>query len=217
MNAMRFGFAIFVAAATAAFSQQSQPLPELKIDAVAAGSVLRIRNIAPLPLTAYLIELVDYPGSSFANWQDAITGELIAPGVEINVPISNMTVGAVPDYVKLQAALYADGSSSGVPEKVALLIASRRAQLETARELIARLNAAIAKETPVLQLVAALSEWADAIKPPGKPANRVPLTMSNQMAMIYNIKGKLATQSVPVVLKQVQAREQQLIASKPPL
>ena len=49
-----------------------------------------------------------------------------------------MTVGAVPDYVKMQAAIFGDGTTSGIPEKVALLVGRRRATLETTRELIRR-------------------------------------------------------------------------------
>ena len=38
--------------------------------------------------------------------------EPFPPGREKRIPITNMTVGAVPDHVKLQAAFYADGTSS---------------------------------------------------------------------------------------------------------
>jgi len=35
-------------------------------------------------------------------------------GGEKRIQVENMTVGAVPDYVKMQAAIYADGSTAGV-------------------------------------------------------------------------------------------------------
>src|SRR5882724_13637759 len=104
------------------------PLPELKVDATAGGSVLFIRNPTQVPLTAYLIELVDYPGSAYSLWQDELLGgEPIAPGVEKRIQITNMTVGAVPDYVKMRAAVYADGSTAGITEKIALIIGRRKA------------------------------------------------------------------------------------------
>lgn len=129
-------------------------LPELRIDAIAGGSVLYVRNTSAQPLVTYLIELVDYPGSSFSMWQD----EAVAPGVERRLQITNMTVGAVPDYVKVRAALYADGSSAGVPEKVTLLAGRRKAQFEAGRELARRLETG---EDVRL--------WVDSLKPEGKP------------------------------------------------
>ena len=51
-------------------------LPDLRIEATDGGSALVVRNTHPTQaLTAYLIELVDYPGSSYAfrrmNWRKA--------------------------------------------------------------------------------------------------------------------------------------------------
>src|SRR3954466_820834 len=90
------------------------PLPDLRVEAAPGGSVFYVRNTSSQPLTAFLIELVNYPGSTFSFWQDDVTATPIPPGGEKRIPVSSMTVGAVPDYVKLQAALYADGSSSGI-------------------------------------------------------------------------------------------------------
>jgi hypothetical protein len=118
----------------------AQPLlPQLKIEPTTGGSIFFLKNTSAQPLTAYLIELVNYPGSSFSMWQDDPV-DPIAPGVEKRIPVSNMTVGAVPDYVKVQAALYADGTSAGVPDKVAQLKARRQFVADTARDLIARLE-----------------------------------------------------------------------------
>src|SRR5450759_4088463 len=116
------------------------PLPELRTEATAGGSIFHLRNNASQPLTGYLIELVDYPGSSYALWQDEIAATPIPPGGEKHIPVANMTVGAVPEYVKLQAALFADGSSAGIPEKVAQFVERRRYTLTTTRELITRLG-----------------------------------------------------------------------------
>src|SRR5450755_3441969 len=119
-----------------------QPPPELRTEPVTGGSIFYVKNTGSQPVTAYLIELVNYPGSYYSLWQDELAGELIAPGTEKRIPVANMTVGAVPDYVKLQAALFADGSSAGVPERIAQMVERRRFILGTVRELIARLEKA---------------------------------------------------------------------------
>ena len=115
------------------------PLPDLRVEAVTAGSVFYVRNTHSQPLTAFRIELVGYPGSSYWHAEDSLTDPL-PPGGEKRIPVSSMTVGAVPEYVKMQAAVYADGTTSGVPAKIAQLIDFRRARLETTRELIRRLD-----------------------------------------------------------------------------
>src|SRR5688572_12313641 len=101
-------------------------LPKLRIEPAAAGSIIYVKNESPVALTAWLIELVDYPGSSFSFWQDE-SANPIPPGGEKRVPVSSMMIGAVPEHVKMQAALFADGSSSGVPQKVAQLQQRQRA------------------------------------------------------------------------------------------
>src|SRR5258708_5936562 len=113
-----------------------QPVPDLRIEPIAGGSVFFVRNTSSQPLTAFMIELVNYPGSSYALWRDdLLTGPLPAGG-EKRIPITSMTVGAVPDYVKMQAAIYADGTSPGIPGKVPPLIDPPRGMLETTPEWI---------------------------------------------------------------------------------
>src|SRR5258708_40278113 len=85
-----------------------------------------------------------------------------------------MTVGAVPDYVKLQAAIYADGTASGIPEKAAQLIARRRVMLETTRELIRRLEKGADK--------AALNEWVASMPRPVGRTDRSFQAVMNQNA-----------------------------------
>src|SRR5437588_4906215 len=106
------------------------PLPDLRVEAAPGGSVLYVRNTSSQPLTAFLIELVGYPGSSWAHSQDSLRDPIPAGG-EKRIPVTSMTVGAVPEYVKMQAAVYADGTSGGVPQKVAQIIDRRRTELET--------------------------------------------------------------------------------------
>jgi hypothetical protein len=144
------------------------PLPGLRIEPTTGGSIFYVKNTASQPLTAYLIELVGYPGSSDSFWEDNNAAELIPAGVELRIPVANMTVGAVPEYVKVQAAIYADGTSSGIPEKVAQLVERRRFILETTRELIRRLEEAQSAGVAKTALIADLKEWSESMQPARK-------------------------------------------------
>jgi hypothetical protein len=157
------------------------PLPELRIEPTGGGSVFYIKNNSTAPLAAYLIELVGYPGSSYSFWQDETLSEPIPPKAEKRIQVSNMTVGAVPDYVKMQAAVYAGGASAGIPEKVGELRERRRAMLDTVRQLIGRIEKAQAEKTPKSDLIAELKQSADAMQPVGK-GNRDSQAAINQAA-----------------------------------
>ena len=100
-----------VGAALAVFAADA-PLPDLRIEPTGGGSIFYVRNTAAQPLTAYLIELVDYPGSNYFYWQDD-PADALPPDKTREIHVTNMTVGAVPDQVKLRAAIYADGSTAG--------------------------------------------------------------------------------------------------------
>jgi hypothetical protein len=95
----------------AAIAAAQSALPGLRLEAVDTESLLFVKNRAAQPMTAFLIELVDYPGSSFTHLHDDLA-EAVAPGAEKRIPVSNMLPGAVPDCVKLQAAIFADGSTA---------------------------------------------------------------------------------------------------------
>ncbi len=144
------------------------PLPELRTEPIGGGSVFYVRNVASQPLTGFLIELVNYPGSSYSFWQDDVTHEPLPAAGEQRIQVTNMTVGAVPEYVKIQAALYADGASSGIPEKIAQLIERRRFSLETLKTLIDRLEKAESANAPKASVAADLKQWADSLQPAGK-------------------------------------------------
>ena len=64
-----------------------------------------MKNNFSKPLVAYSIELVGYPGSLYTFIVDGVNGRPLKPGEERASHVQNMTVGAVPDYVKLTAAL----------------------------------------------------------------------------------------------------------------
>src|SRR5450756_2543997 len=158
------------------------PLPELRIEATAGGSIFYIKNNSTQPLVSYLIALVDYPGSSYSLWQDETVAEPIPPKGEKRIQVANMTVRAVPDYVKMRAALYAGGTSAVIPEKVAQLLDRRRVTLETTRQLIARIEKAQAGGIPKSEAVAGLKQWADTLQPAGKGNRNSPAAINQAAA-----------------------------------
>jgi hypothetical protein len=195
----------------------AEPLPGLRIEPMAGGSIFYVKNNATQPMTGYLIELVDYPGSYYALWQDDLASP-IAPGAEKKVPVNNMIVGAAPDYVKIEAAIFADGSSAGVPEKVMMFVERRRAKLATYRELEQRLQKAQAAGTAKDVVIADLKEWADSLQPKSK--NRTSQTAVNAMAShdaVANAAAGLETHSMAEELAVVRMDELVLAASKPAL
>ncbi|MCX6631938.1 MAG: hypothetical protein NTW28_30385 [Candidatus Solibacter sp.] len=167
------------------------PLPELRTEATDGGSIFYIKNNSSVALTAYLIELVNYPGSSYSFWQDETVAEPIPPKGEKRIQVANMTVGAVPDYVKMQAALYTSGTSAGIPEKVAQLLERRRATLDTTRQLMARIEKAQSEGTMKSALISDLKQWADTLQPAGK-GNRNSQAAINQAAARGVILGTAA-------------------------
>ena len=179
MSPTKFAAVLLVALPAVA---AQMPLPELRIEPTAGGSVFYIKNNSPVALNAYLIELVDYPGISYSLWQDETVADPIPPNGEKRIQVANMTVGAVPDYVKMQAALYAGGTSAGIPEKVAQLLDRRRVTLETTRQLIARIEKAQAEGTPKSTVVAALKQWAETLQPPAKGNRNSPAAINQAAA-----------------------------------
>ena len=147
---------IACALVAAAAAITAQPLPSLRTEAVPGGSVFYVKNTGSQPLATDLIELVDYPGSSYFLFDDNVA-KPIAPGSEKRIPVANMTVGAAPEYVKITAAVFADGGTAGDAAKVAIILGRRKAILETTGELIARLEKAQDKAA----LIADLKQWAD--------------------------------------------------------
>ena len=186
------------------------PLPALRVEATNGGSILIVRNVATQPLTGFLIELLNYPGSYYAFWQDDITSEPIAAGAEQKTQVTNMTIGAVPDYVKVEGALYADGSSSGAADKVALLVERRRFMLQMLRALIERLQKAQEKSIGKESLIADLKQWSDSMQPVGKPKRYSQADINNAAArsLIGSAINSLGEHSVSETLSELRAEEQ---------
>jgi hypothetical protein len=131
-------FAGLLMAASAAVAQNAAP--DVRVEAVDAGSIIYVKNKAAQPLTAFLVELVGYPGSSFFQYQEEAP-DGIAPGVERRMPVKSMLVGAAPDYVKVTAAAFADKSTIGAADKVERLKAARKATLNGVQEAIRSVEA----------------------------------------------------------------------------
>ena len=185
----RMGIGLILAGC--AFAQTA--LPEFRIEAISAGSVFYIRNIGKEPLTAFLIELVGYPGSSYLYWFDD-PAEPVPVGGEKRIQVTNMLVGAAPDYVKIQAAIYADGSTTGVPQKIEQLLARRRTALETTQELIRRLEHGAS--------AADLKQWSAGVKPPAR-------------RLIEDTTVELGRRPAAEVLERLRASERALAGAKP--
>jgi hypothetical protein len=212
MSRKHMAFALLTVMAALA----AQPLPELHTEAVAAGSVFHVKNTSAQPLTAYLIELVGYPGSSYWLCQDDVAAP-IAPGAEKGIRVTNMTVGAAPEYVKITAALYADGSSAGAPDKVAQIVGRRKSTLETTREVTRRVEKAQQSATAKDAIIADLNQWANSLTPQGK-SRRVSQESINQAAArqaVSDAAGYLGEHSIEETLTDLRAMERSLAASKP--
>jgi len=186
-------------------------LPELRTEPIGGGTVFFVKNTSSEPLTGYLIELVDYPGSSYSLWQDEITTEPVAPGAEKRIQVANMTAGAVPDYMHLTAAIYADGSTAGTPDKVTQFIERRKAVLVTTRELIARLQKGATASD--------LKQWADSLQPVGKvkPNSQPVINQAAARSLVSETAAKLSSHSVDETLAGLRASEKALASSKPAL
>jgi hypothetical protein len=207
MSFGKLAVSLLIALSTAA---AQPPLPTLRVEPTGGGSILVIRNVAPQPLTGFLIEMLNYPGSYYAYWQDDVTSQPLKAGAEQTTRVANMTIGAVPDYVKIEAALYADGSSSGAAEKVAMLKERSQFAHHTLEMLIQRLEKAqkesMAKET----LVAGLKQWSDSLEPAGKPKRYSQTDINNAAArsLIANTMALLADHSLNDALNELRTRDE---------
>jgi hypothetical protein len=117
-----------------------------------------------------------------------------------------MTVGAVPEYVKLQAALYADGTTAGIPEKITQLLERRRHLLTTTRELITRLEKSPAA-TP-----ADLKQWAESIPAPTRSNRGTQASINNLAAktLILDVAAKLESAPAASALATLRTAERAL-------
>jgi hypothetical protein len=185
------------------------PLPTLRIEPTTGGSVLFIKNTYTQPVTAYMIEMPEYPGSYYVLFSDLLDEQPIAAGAELRKPITNMTVGAVPDYVKLQAAVFADGATAGTADKVSAILERRKATLATVRELISRVEKG--------QTAADLKQWSDGLPqiPRNKTRSQEAFNQAAVRSTIANASRHLTNNGAEKCLAQLREIEKVLVAGKP--
>ena len=205
-----------LALAMSALALAQSPLPDLKVEPIGGGSIFIITNTGSQPLTAYYIELAGYPGSSYVLIQDDIQSP-IAAGAEKRLRTENMTAGAAPDYMKLQAAIFADGSSSGDPAKVTQIVEHRRVMLKTTREAIQHLEKA--KGMPKADAIADFKKWAESMPDPVRKNRYRPegVNQFDAKAFLAGIPAQLETGSIESVLASLESSEKAMAASKPAL
>ena len=219
---LKYRVVIHAALETAALAEMYEQyssaaaMPELRIEPIDGGSVFFVKNNASKPLAAYLIELVDYPGSAFAMVQDETNGEPLAPGAEKRIQRSNMIVAAAPGYVKLLAAVYGDGSAAGAAEKVTQLLEFRGAKLATIRELIQRIEKAKAGSTSKAFLISDLMQWRESTPEPDRRARyqAVGLLRAAVKSFIASVATSLEIQPLDEVLIRLQRQESVLTPVK---
>jgi len=113
----------------------------------------------------------------------------------------------------MQAAVYADGSTAGAPEKVALLLGRRRTNLETTRELIRRIEKAGAAEDARTDL----NNWTAGMAPVSR-AQRFAAAGVNQAAaqqLIAETSRALAAGDAAPIIARLRSSEAVLAAAKP--
>src|SRR5271165_6773741 len=196
------------------------PLPALRVEPALQSSILFVKDASSQPpLTAFLVELVRYPGSYYQLWEDDLLTEPVAPGAEKRIPISNMTVGAVPDYVHLTAAIYADGTTAGIPEKVTQLVERRRAILATTKELIGKLEKAKTAGTSASAAAADLKQQAESLPSLTRSTQNSQPAINQGAAKTLTLEtaAQLGSHSIDDTIAWLRAAESRLAASKPVL
>lgn len=180
------------------------PCPEVKAEPVENGSLIRLQHNEKQPLTAFLIEVVDYPGNRFVYMKDELFGQAVAAGNERRIVVSNLMPGTVPDYLKVTAAVYADGSTCGTAEKVRVIVDARRQNRQLNHEIISRIRKARSAGNSTESLTAELADWARSASPASG-------------AVITHVVEQLKRRSIDDVLTALETVGQVLAASKPRL
>jgi hypothetical protein len=180
------------------------PCPEVKAEPVENGSLIRLRHNEAQPLTGFLIEIVDYPGNRFAYMRDELFGSSIAAGHERRIVVNNLMPGTVPDYLKVTAAVYANGTSCGTADKVKLIIDARRENRQLNRAIIGRIKEGLSAGASTENLTTDLTKWARS-------------NSAVNSAVITHVVEQLKRTSTDKVLSALEKVEQILAASKPPL
>jgi hypothetical protein len=180
------------------------PCPGVKAEPTDNGSLIRIRHSEAQPLTAFLVEIVDYPGNRFAYLGDELFREGIAAGEEKRIAVTSLMPGTVPDYLRMTAGVYKNGVTCGAPDKVKLIIDARRQNLQLTRDIIGRIEKSVSAREPRDNLIAQLAEWARAASP-------------TSSAVITHAASELKRRTPEEALEALRTVERTLAASKPSL
>src|SRR5690349_12279606 len=180
------------------------PCPEVTAEPVEGGSLIRIRHNEPPALTAFLLEIVDYPGNHFTHMEDELFRGGIAAGEEKRIVVQSFMPGTVPDYLKATAAIYEDGGTCGATDKVKLIVDARRQNLQLTREIIGRIQKSLSAGDSAEDLEAQLTLWARS-------------TAASSAAVITHTAGELKRRSPDEVLGALRIVERTLAGSKPAL
>lgn len=195
--------AIILAGAVASIAVGA-PCPEVTAEPVQGGSLIRIRHNEPLSLTAFLLEIVDYPGNHFAHMEDELFRGSIPAGKEKRIVVKRLMPGTVPEYLKATAAIYEDGAICGAADKVNLILDGRRENLQFTRELIRRIEEGLSAGNSTEDLAAQLVDWARS-------------TSASSGAVITHAINELKRRSPDEVLGALRIVERTLVSSKPAL
>jgi hypothetical protein len=217
MNMKTIAATLLLALSAAGAEPQS---PSLRTEPTGGGSIFYVKNIEQKPLTAFVIELVDYPGSSYSLWEDYIvSGDPIAPGQEKKIMVQNMTVGAVPDYVKIRGAIYADGSSVGLAKNVTALIDRRRAAMSSLQDLTHRLEMAKDKKVERPIVINSVRQAAEFMVLPPNTDKTTPFAISRTVGrtLFLETAAYLDNHTIEQTLEHLQSQENALKSSKPAL
>jgi hypothetical protein len=195
------------------------PMPDLHVEAEASGSILSVKNTYSQPLTALLIEMVDFPSDSFTFTRDELGTLAIPANTEKKLRVANPSPGTAPDHVKIMAAIYADGETAGSAEKVKHILTLRRERLENIRAIIERIETAQKASKDKDAIVADLRQWATTIVPPPPPGMQ-PITepaKTLKRNMIVVAAGVVNTKGIADELTSLKRSEAELASSKPTL
>jgi hypothetical protein len=182
----------------------SAPCPEVTAEPIEGGSLIRVRHNEKQSLTAFVVEIVDYPGNHFVFMEDELFHGSIAAGKEKRVVVTTLMPGTVPDYLKTTAAIYEDGASCGAADKVKMILDARRKHLKFTRELISRIEKGLSAGDSIEDLATQLAKWARS-------------TSATSGAVITHAVNELKSRSPDEVLGALRLVDRILAGSKPAL
>jgi hypothetical protein len=178
--------------------------PEVNAEPTEGGSVIRIRHKESHPLTAFLVEIVDYPGNHFTYMEDSLVRGKTAANAEKQVLVQSLMPGTVPEYLKVTSAVYEDGSTCGAVEKLKVLVDARRSELAFTRELIARIEKGLSDGVAPAELANGVAEF-------GRSRPR------SSSAVVSDVADELKRRPAAEILAGLRAVEKILVTSKPSL